>query len=662
MKTTSTALFRNYNRIIALAYLGLLAGVAVFFGFQLRQSLQGELALIEGQVERHGQFMEFVLRSSADQAEALRMALHDACDPQAASRSRQALEASPQGFHRDRLQERDGGANLVGRGALDGREPQFYCDLSAALALDSHLMAMAFHLPHAARARVISASGFALQWPWTPSVAAPFDPAIYGNALWQLSQPGVNPDGLKFWAPPHFAGEDTGLLVPVVAPVVRDGHLRAAVSIDISLDYLNRVNRGFGYPLGSISLLDAQGRVLAHPRLFAEPLLVRAPGQLDQVLPARDVESMDALMAVAPGKAVGVGELYLLRRGFISAPWQMVFAVPRRDLWWRVLAEHGPSMVAMLAALAILMALTYWITSREFVGPAAKLVGHLVAESNGQPQAIPRVPQVWRPWFRSITRAFRESLQLSGLRKEVDIAARMQQAILPRQWPVDDRFSLAGTMRPARDIGGDFYDHFPIDHGCTGIVVADVSGKGISAGLFGMVSKTLLRSVATQQDLGPAPVMARVNDVLCADNDSAMFVTTFFAQFDPATGWLRYVNAGHPPPLLLSALGEARWLPRAAAPALGVVESIEYPEQTLQLQPGDLLLVFTDGVTEAVDAGGQEFGGLRLAQLFDGRPPQSAREVIERVLAAVEAFAQGVEQFDDITCVVLQRAMRGVAA
>lgn len=320
MKTSGIALFRNYNRIIAAAYLGLLAGVAVFFAFQLRQSLRGELAVIESQLERHGQFMEFVLRSSADQAEALRMALHDTCDATAAARVQQALDATPQGFHRDRLIERDGGANLVGRGPLAGRQGDFYCELSAALALDSHLRAMAFHLPHAARARMVSGHGFALHWPWVPSVAVPFDPSIFGAAIWQLSQPGANPDGLKFWAPPYFAGEDAGLLVPVVAPVVRDGHLRAAVSIDISLDYLNRVNSAFAYPLGAVSILDAQGRVLAHPRLFAEPLAVRSPGQLDQVIPARDIESFDDLLTVPPGKAMAVGELYLLRREFISAP------------------------------------------------------------------------------------------------------------------------------------------------------------------------------------------------------------------------------------------------------------------------------------------------------------------------------------------------------
>lgn len=662
LKTPSIELFRNYNRIIAVAYLGLLAGVAVFFGFQLRQSLQAELTLIEGQVERHGQFLEFVLRTSADQAEALRMALTLPCDPRQAERAPSQLVARSGGFHRDQLAERDAGSNLVGQGVLDGRDPRFYCELAAALALDAHFKAMAFHLPFAARTRLISARGFALQWPWQLSAAAPFDPRLYETDTWQSAQGAVNPDGLKFWAAPYDAGPAVGLLVPVAAPIEQAGHVLSVVAVDISLDYLNRVNSGFAYPLGRVAVVDEQGRVLADPRLYADPLKMRAPGRLAQVIATEDLASLDILQGLPQGQAVYQGSAVLVRRGFISAPWQMVYAVPRSDLWRKVLGEHGPSMAAVLLALGLLMALTYWITSREFVGPAAKLVRHLVAESSFEPQPMPRVPPVWRPWFQSITRAFRESVQLSGLRKEVDIAARMQQAILPRQWPVDPRFTLAGTMQAARDIGGDFYDHFPIDHGCTGIVVADVSGKGISAGLFGMVSKTLLRSVATQQDLGPGAVMRRVNDVLCADNEASMFVTTFCGQYEPDSGELRYVNAGHPPPLWIRADGERQWLERARAPALGVVEGVDYPEQTLRLAPGDLLLVYTDGVTDAIDAQGHEFGAQRLRALFDNRAPGSTREVIEGVLQAVSEFARGEEQFDDITCLALRRSLPGEAA
>ena len=252
-----------------------------------------------------------------------------------------------------------------------------------------------------------------------------------------------------------------------------------------------------------------------------------------------------------------------------------------------------------------------------------------------------------------MSRAFRESLQLGSIRKELDIAARLQQAILPRQWPQDTRYSLWGAMQPAKDIGGDFYDHFELADGRRGLVVADVSGKGISAGLFGMVSKTALRAQATHRLLGPAATLAEVNESLCVDNDSAMFVTTFYAQYDPVTGELSYANAGHPPPLVVRGDGALSWLARANGPALGVVEGAAYVDRTVVLAPDDMVLIFTDGVSEAMDMAGQEFGLPRIAELFDRLPAGAAREAVDRVLAEVAAFAGGAEQADDITCVAL---------
>jgi sigma-B regulation protein RsbU (phosphoserine phosphatase) len=293
------------------------------------------------------------------------------------------------------------------------------------------------------------------------------------------------------------------------------------------------------------------------------------------------------------------------------------------------------------------------VTWRYFVGPAARLVGHAMAESSLQPQAVPHVPPAWQPWFDAVTRVFRESLQLGSLRRELDIAARLQQSILPRQWPQDSRYDLWGTMRAAKDIGGDFYDHFELPAGRRGLVVADVSGKGIPAGLFGMVSKTLLRAIAMQRAQAVGEAVGEVNDSLCADNESSMFVTAFYGQYDPVSGRLVYALAGHPPPLLLRARGGLEWLDGPGGTALGVVPGLCYPSSVVDLAPGDTLLVFTDGVTEAVNADGQEFGKSRLSALFDGRPAEAAREAIERLLVRLDRYAQNVEPHDDITCLAL---------
>jgi phosphoserine phosphatase RsbU/P len=653
--------FRNYNRTIAVAYGALLLGLALFFGYQLRVTMDQELAVIQGEVERHGQHLEFVLRSSADQAEALRMAAgrahtsEDAAPRRCATPERlllASLREEQGGFHRDALAQRDGGGNLVGTGRLAGRRAEFYCDLEAALSLDGHLQSMPFHLPNVARTRFLAVEGFQLVSPWRPAREAPFVPKLFEDPVWTLGQAQVNPERRKFWGPPYFAGEETGLLAPVAAPVYDRQRFMGVVSIDLSLDYLHRVNGRFGYPLGTVSIVDAQGRVLAHPALYADPLWVRAAADMGQVLPA-SIASAERLATLPAGTPVLRDGVWLVRHAFTAAPWQMVYSVPQVALWSKLAFEHAPPMLAVLVAMALLMVITYAVSSREFVGPAAQLVRHLVAESNFQPQPVPRVPAAWRPWFDAITRAFRQSMELGVLRKELDIAARMQQSILPRHWPQDPRFGLWGMTAAAREVGGDFYDHFAIDPQRIGLVVADVSGKGIAAGLFAMVSKTLLRAVAVQRQAAPDEVAQHVNNGLCVDNDSSMFVTAFFAQYEPPTGRLAYVNAGHPPPLLVDAKGAARWLPARGGCAFGVMDDAPYAQAEIQLAPGELLLMFSDGVNEAENAQGEPFGLERVLALYQGRPVVDAREAVQRLVDCVQSFASGVEQFDDITCLAL---------
>ncbi len=657
---TGLSFFRGYNRTIGVAYGLLLLALGGFFAWQLQRSFGDEVAFLRGQIERHGQFLEFVLRSSTDQIESLRLAASAERESGRACRTgRQEAQAGElrealNGFHRDAALHPDAGGNLVGFGRLRGRSDDFYCDLGSALALSGQLHALAFHLPHAARVRFIATDAFHLVFPWQPSEQVPFDPAMYRDSVWNLAQAPVNPDRQKFWAPPFFGGEAVGLLAPVAAPVHGGGRLIGVVAIDMSLDYLNRVNGNFGYPLGTVSVVDATGHVLAHPQAYAQPLGVRAAVSLEHAVPAQLLPTAEALARLPAGEPVERAGWIVVRRPFVSAPWNLVYAVPRQALWAKLLAERAPAMGGALLAVALLMAVTYALTRREFVGPAARLVDHVAAESRLRAPAIPRVPAAWRPWFEAVSKAFRESVQLGSLRKELDIAARLQQAILPRQWPQDSRYSLWGSMQPAREIGGDFYDHFSLVDGRRGLVVADVSGKGISAGLFGMVSKTALRSQATHRALGPAAALSEVNEALCVDNESAMFVTTFYAQYEPATGELRYANAGHPPPLLVRGDGVQEWLARADGPALGVVEGATYGERSVRLAPGDFILFFTDGVNEAMNQAGQDFGLARVTEAFAGAYSASAaRDAVDRLLAAVSAFAADAEQADDITCLAL---------
>jgi len=528
------------------------------------------------------------------------------------------------------------------------------------LALAPQLQAMVAHLSPVARAHFLSSQGFRLEVPWRSDTVRPTRrlEALDGG-LWQLGQPEANPQRRRYWAPAYYSGASAGLLVPVAAPVYRGERFLGVVAIEMRLDFLKQLHAAMDYALGSVAVVDAQGRVLAHPGQLADPHATRALGRFDQTFAPGVLASPEALAQLPANQAIERAGWIVIRRPLVSAPWQLVYTVPRSAAWRALLAQRARATATVLVILGLLMALTYWVTWRGFIGPATRLVGHAMAESKLQPRALPRVPRVWQPWFEAITRVFRESLALGSLRRELDIAARLQQSILPRQWPQDTRFDLWGTMRPAKDIGGDFYDHFVLPQGRCGLVVADVSGKGVSAGLFGMVSKTLLRAIATQPHQPPGEVTREVNEALCADNESSMFVTTFYGQYDPATGRLVYANAGHPPPLVLRRHGAPEWVATTDGTALGVVPGLTYSEGTIDLAPGDTLLVFTDGVTESINADGQEFGKARVWAHLEGTQPSGAREVIERLLEHVERFARGAEPFDDITCLALHCRQHG---
>jgi sigma-B regulation protein RsbU (phosphoserine phosphatase) len=653
--------FRNFNRMVGLAFVAIMLLTLGFLAQQVRQKHQEELTVIQAHVARHSQFIEFVLRSSMDYLETLRLAASHADAQPVQGQPRQPLRAllhaRDEGtrFDLDDLPDRDSGANITGMDGLQGRSNAFERDLTMAFGLNQTFFSILFNLPSAAQSGFVSVEQFAAFSPWRESAKLRFEPALYERPLWRLGTPAHNPNREKYWVPVRDGGPSLGLLVGAGAPVYRGDDFRGVVSIDTSLDYLNRINTDFDYPLGTVMLVDAYGAVLAHPDLVKNALAEPSVHSLPDMLPPDLTLSNRDLQALPLNQPVQVGGYWVIQHRFISAPWRLVYLVPQQALWQRLLQERALAMLAMLLGLASLMVVMYVVTAREFVVPATKLVQHLALESHFQPQPVPKVPFPWRPWFATVSKAFRESLQLASIRQELDIAAQMQRAILPHTWPQQQQFQLWGTMRPAKEVGGDFYDHFALADGSLGIVVADVSGKGVPAALFGMVSKTLFRATATQSGASSAPdITASVNNGLCQDNDSCMFVTVFYAQWKPDSGELIYVNGGHPPPLWLHADGHAEFLPTTEGMALGVFDGVPFASHRVQLAPGDCVLMYTDGVTEAFNTAQEEFGPQRLLQLYAQAPVADVQEAVNRALLVVEQFTMGEAQSDDITCVALR--------
>ena len=245
--------------------------------------------------------------------------------------------------------------------------------------------------------------------------------------------------------------------------------------------------------------------------------------------------------------------------------------------------------------------------------------------------------------------------RLVALENELDVANKMQQTILPTEFPSQSGFQIHGSMTPARVVGGDFFDVLYLNNGRVGLTVADVSDKGVPAALFMMASRTLLKSAAMGLK-SPREVLREVNDLLYDDNDAMMFVTLFYAVYDPATGELTYANGGHNAPLIVHVDGTSTILPGTNGIALGVMPGMEYDERTISTSAGDTIVFYTDGVTEAVNDQGQEFGMDRLRQVFTAQPMRDAESATQAVFDAVSQFAGDVAQFDDITCLIFRRS------
>lgn len=254
--------------------------------------------------------------------------------------------------------------------------------------------------------------------------------------------------------------------------------------------------------------------------------------------------------------------------------------------------------------------------------------------------------------------SMKEHAQLESLKNDLTTARDIQQYILPRVFPpfpeYTDKVDIYASMEAAKDIGGDFYDFFRIDDDHIALVVADVCGKGIPAALFMAVSRTIIRSKG-MQGCSAETCMTESNHLLAAYSIDNMFVTVFYAIYNVKTGFISYSNAGHNPPLLLRQDGSVSELPVMENTIVGVIDNIEYQKDTLQLEKGDTLFMFTDGVTEATDAAYNEFGVERLGDILSQHSHSNCQQIVEAVKKGVKDFVGETEQSDDITMLVVKR-------
>ena len=403
-------------------------------------------------------------------------------------------------------------------------------------------------------------------------------------------------------------------------------------------------------------------------RALAEEAACMAQGQSD-VTPVT-VDGKEYYLAYAPVPSVGWSFGTLIERDVVVQPARDAkahllsraedFSASLRAFFWDNLLRTA---VLLLALLAVLFFASRKVSDR-FVRPILALTAGVREISGGNldkkisiqtgdeietlAESFNQMTDELKTYIDNLAKTTAEKERIET---ELSVAARIQAGILPKAFPARGEFDLFASMEPAKEVGGDFYDFFFLDDDHVMVTVADVSDKGVPAALFMVAAKTLLKESAmmfgTEERL--SEIVVRTNDRLAGANDEGMFVTMFTGVLDVRTGAFVYVNAGHNPPLVRRN-GEFAFLPIAQGPMLGVMEGMAFPAERLTLSPGDMLFLYTDGVTEAMNEKKELFNEERLREALSALPGnRTAKEILGAVQAAVDAHASGAEPSDDIT-------------
>jgi len=503
----------------------------------------------------------------------------------------------------------------------------------------------------------------------------PFSPAHLEWDWYQVPKRSSRPG----WSEPYFDAGFGGIIMSTYSvPLYRTGKggrsFRGVVTADISLERLSDIVASIrilrtGYGI----LLSKQGTVVTHPdkglimkgTIFD---LARQRGDARLAELGRRMVAGESGFAPFPVMAAGKSS-WVYYAPIPSSGWSLAVVFPEEELAEDIVSLHRIEIFLACAGI-LLLCLTVALIARSITGPLRAMAEAAGAIAAGNLD-VDLPPARSRDEVGRLTGAFhgmktelREHIakvaaaaaERQRMESELGIARDIQMQILPRilpPLPPRERYDLEAVIEPAREVGGDFYDYFPVDENRLCFVIADVSGKGVPAALFMAVSMTLLKSAA-RGGLAPDRILSMVNDDLSRDNEANMFVTAICGILDTADGTLVYANAGHNPPLVVKGTGEVAPVKTANGLALGVLEGAPYRCESLRLEAGDSILLYTDGVTEAMDAAEELFGDERLQRTLEsaaGAPPDG---MTAAVLSRVRDFAAGAPQSDDITILALR--------
>lgn len=477
------------------------------------------------------------------------------------------------------------------------------------------------------------------------------------------------------WTEPYFDhGGGEVMMSTFAVPITRGGRFVGVVTADIMLATLQQEPepvelpgyRGFG-------LISKKGLIIAldDPELAGKMTLM----QLAKAVECHELELL-------------ASEMLAGRRGVMlcttipDEPPQYIAYVPIRQSGWSYgaaidrsrilrpvyleLRERGLFTLAIVATVGVVIALLSFRLTRYVPRLAAAM------ESLGKGDLTARADvrsgdelQALGDGFNAMTARLGEQIEeikrqtaaREAVESDLRVAREIQESLLPRAFPpFPDRseFELHAANLPARHVAGDFFDFFFITPDELLMIIADVSGKGVPASMLMAVTRTLVRNVGLG-GAGPADVLTRVNDALSRDNQSGLFVTAWVGMYEPSTGVLRWSSAGHPPPMLVSDAAAPHAIEGDTGLVLGIIEGSLYTEHAYSLRPGESILAYTDGVSEARGPGGELFGDERIRSLLTVALRDDARALCDRVIREIDRYQES-HLADDVTVLTLRRS------
>ena len=455
---------------------------------------------------------------------------------------------------------------------------------------------------------------------------------------------------------------DRGLTITCVAPFYKpDGSFAGVIGMDILISDLYEDAVAMDLEEDSYAfLVDNKGNVIS-------------PKMEERSLDAEDGMDPDVskkILSGVTGITLSGDRIYFAYSTVSSTDWKFCIRCPEEVVLAPVSDMNQSIVTAILifAAVFWISNLAILINSKRFadsvtrpiiaLGNDAKVIseGNLehraVAETNDEIGDLAinfnKMAEELKEYIENLTRVTAEKERIGA---ELNVATQIQADMLPRIYPAFPQFTefdIYATMDPAKEVGGDFYDFFLVDQDHLGLVMADVSGKGVPAALFMVIAKTLIKNRA-QMGGTPSEILGFVNEQLCDGNEAQLFVTVWFAILDIRTGKGIAANAGHEHPVIKRAGGQYELVVYKHSPAVATMEGLKFREHEFELHPGDTLFVYTDGVPEATNADNVLFGTDRMLDSLNRDPDADLKTLLKNVREDIDGFMLDAPQFDDIT-------------